>query len=137
MLSWVARSREQSRWKNLKICFHASLSVAKSGSDGTVVKVSSKTMWYCGMIRPVAMLRTRGTREECWLEKPRNMPKRARGNHLGMEFPSWRAGSRTYTGHPKTWARVSSFIGEHTWVHNSRGEAPVCMLGMRLKTQTT
>ena len=41
--------------------------------------------------------------EDEWLaEKPRNIPSRARGLHLGIFLPSCIRGSRTYTGQPKT-----------------------------------
>ena len=127
-------SRKQSCWNILKMYFHALLLVVNLEREGTVEKVSSKTTWYCSVILPVVTLRTNSTSKECCWEKPRNIPKRARGDHF--EFPTWRTGSRTYTGHPKTWGRSSLFVGEWTWDQSLSGVTPCCRDGMRLKTQT-
>ena len=63
--------------------------------EGTVSNVPSKTTWNWGDIFPVVVLRTRGTSDEWWGEKPTKIPRRDRGFHFGILFPSCSEGSRT------------------------------------------
>ena len=62
---------------------------------GMVVNQLSNTIWNYGETFPVLRFKMRATVLACCSEKPRNCPRRERGCHLWIFFPSCNLGSKT------------------------------------------
>ncbi len=89
-----AASRKHSRVNRVRIVCHWGGGRVVPG-EGTVAKASSNTTWNYGDIFPVVVLRTKGTSDEWCGENPTKSPRRERGLHFGILFPSCSVGSST------------------------------------------
>ena len=97
-------------FSSMSTTFHHGGGSSSSLVEGTVLKVSSKTTWNCGEMRPVLKFRIKGISLECNLLKPTNIPRFGRGSQRVIFISAWNLGSNTYPIYTNT-----SMYGVEWW----------------------